>query len=293
MQIRFAIAGALLALFCAVTPTTAQETRPPTIQAFYDAAVDSMRALPQPQYLTYTIEGQGKGLDLALRVVDHLVWIEFRMSSPPETSDPIIWTLQHRTNDYASEITEEDGRRLVSTRAFFDPTWYGAFRALREGMLDFQRDDAPLSAYATPTPGAPSNLHTIAVVKVINSNIYSIVDKGASVCTNGDPGRAIHLIPRDRDPRHQLADVVVDLRNMHFCTVRFNVTNLTSGDWRGSVEQHYSDVGGYWLQTDGMIETSARMVGILLYHGVWRYRLNDMMFPNSIPAQAFLRPTYQ
>lgn len=288
-----AIAGALLALFCAVAPTAAQETPPRTIQAFYSAAVGSMRALPQPQYLSYSIEGQGKGLELALRLVDHLVWIEFRMSSPPETTDPITWTLQHRTNDYASEITEEDGRRLVSTRAFFDPTWYGAFRALRDGMLDFQRDDPPVSSYATPTPGPPSDLRTITVVKVINSNIYSIVDKGASVCSNGDPGRALHLIARDRDPRHQLADVVVDLRNMHFCTIRFNVTNLTSGDWRGSVEQHYSDVGGYWLQTDGMIETSARMLGILLYHGVWRYRLTDMTFPTSIPAEAFLRPTYQ
>jgi hypothetical protein len=293
MLIKYATAGALLGLFCAVAPTTAQETPPPTIEAFYSAAVDSMRALPQPQYLSYSIEGQGDGLGLGLRVVDHLVWLEFTMTSPPEATDPITWTLRHRTDDYASEITEEDGRRLVSTRAFFDPTWYGAFRALRDGMLDFQRDDPAVSSYATPTPGPSSDLRTIAVVKVIGSNIYSIVDKGVSVCSNGDPGHALHLIPRDRDPRHQLADVVVDLRNMHFCTIRFNVTNLTGGGWRGSVEQHYSYVGGYWLQTDGMIETSARTLGILLSHGVWRYSLNDMTFPKSIPAQTFLRPIYQ
>jgi hypothetical protein len=271
----------------------AQESGPPTVEAFYSAAVDSMRALRQPQYLAYSIEGQGRGLDVDLRVVDHLVWLEFTMSSPPEESDPVTWSLRHRTDDYASEIVEEDGRRLVSTRAFFDPTWYGAFRALRDGMLDYQKDDPPVSSYATPTPGPSTDLRTIAVVKVIGTRIYRVFDKGASTCLNGDPGHALHLASRDDNPTHQLADVVVDLRNMHFCTIRFNVRNLTEHGWRGSVEQHYADVGGYWLQTDGTIETSSRSLGILLYHGIWRYRLENVTFPARIAAERFLRPIDQ
>ena len=253
-----------------------------------------MRTLRQPQYLAYTMEGQGRGLDVKLRVVDHLVWLEFAMSSPPQESDPISWSVRHRTDDYTSEIVEADGRRLVSTRAFFDPTWYGAFRALRDGMLDYQKDDPPVSSYATPTPGPPSDLRTIAAVKVIGNGIYHVTDKGPSTCLNGDPGHALHLTSRNDNPAHQLADVVVDLRNMHFCTIRFNVSNLTEQhEWLGSVEQHYADVGGYWLQTDGTIETSSRARQLVLYHGIWRYRLEQVTFPTTIPAESFLRPLDQ
>jgi hypothetical protein len=290
MRTGFAIAGALIALRCALATATAQDATPPATEAFYSSAVESMRTLRQPQYLTYTMQGEGYGLTIALRVIRHLVWLEMTTSSPAMPTAPTSWAIRHRTDDYASEIVEEDGRRLVSTRAFFDPTWYGAFRALRDGMLFYQKSEQPVSAYATPTPGPAPDLRTIAVVQVIGTNIYRVIDKGAAACSNGDPGHALHLISRDGDPRHQLADVVVDLRNMHFCTMRFNVSD---NGWRGSVEQHYSDIGGYWLQTDGTIETGERALGIMLGHGVWHYRLDAMTFTPAIPPAAFLRPPYQ
>ncbi len=248
-----------------------------------------MRALPQPPYLTYTIEGDGDNLSIALIVIRHLVWLEMTTGETASSSES-QWSIRHRTDDYASEITDEDGRRLVSTRAFFDPTWYGAFRALRDGMLEYQKTDPSISSYATPTPGPPGDLRTIAVVEVIGSNIYSVVDKGPATCTDGTPGHALHLIPRDRNPRHQLADVVVNLHNMHFCTMRFNASAF---GFRGSVEQHYSTVGGYWLQTDGIVESGIRELGIMVGHGVWRYRLTQMRFPRSIPGAAFVPPLYQ
>lgn len=246
-----------------------------------------MRALPQPQYLTFTMEGYGDNLSISLRVIRHLVWLEM-MTGPAGFSSE--WSIRHRTDDYASEIMDYGGRRLVSTRAFFDPTWYGAFRALRDGMLMYQQTDPPVSTYATPTPGPSPNLQTIAVVSVIGSSVYRVVDKGPEACTNGDPGHALHLIPREPDPRRQLTDVVVDLHNMHFCTMRFNVRE--SG-FSGSVEQHYGSLGGYWLQSDGVIETGVRTLGIMVGHGVWNYRLTQMRFPGSIPADAFLRSPYQ
>jgi hypothetical protein len=290
MRAGCAILGVLIAWLCVSGRAKGQEVAPPSIDAFYSFAVDSMRALRQPQYLTYSMEGEGDGLAIALRVIHHLVWLELRTSSPAAPTPALIWSLRHRTDDYASEIVEEDGRRLVSTRAFFDPTWYGAFRALRDGMLDYQKPEPPVSAYATPTPGPSPDLRTIAVVQVIGTNIYRIVDNGESVCSNGDPGHALHLISRDDNPRHQLADVVVDLRNMHFCTMRFNVSDP---GWRGSVEQHFNDVGGYWLQTDGVIESSVRALGILLGHGVWHYRINQMTFPSTIAPETFLLPLDQ
>lgn len=283
------LAGALLALSCTVGLLRAQQSTPPpsSPESFYSAAVESMRALPQPRYLTYTIEGDGDNLSIGLQVIRHLVWLQ--MITGP-AAFPSQWAIRHRTDDYASEITDYNGERLVSTRAFFDPTWYGAFRALREGMLFYQQTDSPVSAYATPTPGPSPDLRTIAVVTVIGSNVYRVEDNGPATCADGDSGHALHLISREPDPRHQLTDVVVDLRNMHFCTMRFNVRE--SG-FSGSVEQHYGTVGGYWLQTDGVIETGVRTLGIMVGHGTWHYQVSQLRFPRSIPAQTFFPPPYQ
>lgn len=281
------ILWALFALTCVIGVSRAQDVAPPSPEAFYSSAVNSMRELPQPRYLTYTIAGDGDDLSIDLVVIRHLVWLQMATG---ESDGPSEWAIRHRTDDYASEITEEDGRRLVSTRAFFDPTWYGAFRALREGMLMYQRTDPSVSAYATPTPGPSPDLRTIAVVEVFGTNVYRVLDKGSAACADGAPGHALHLIPRDRDRRHQLTDVVVNLQNMHFCTMRFYVRD---SEFNGTVEQHYSTVGGYWLQTDGMIETGIRAFGIMVKHGVWRYRLTQMTFPKSIPADAFVPPYYQ
>lgn len=288
MRRQLAVTVAVLALSCSFGQSRAQDA--PTSsspQSFYAAAVESMRALSQPQYLTYTMSGEGDNLSIGLRVMRHLVWLEMVTGSAPFPSE---WTIRHRTDDYASEITTYDGQRFVSTRAFFDPTWYGGFRALRDGMLMFQQTDPPVSASATPTPGPSPDLRTIAVVTVIGSNVYSVEDRGPATCANGDAGHALHLVSREADPRRQLTDVVVDLRNMHFCMMRFNIRE--SG-FSGSVEQHYGSVSGYWLQTDGVIETGMRTLGIMVAHGVWRYQLTQMRFPNSITAEAFLRPWYQ
>lgn len=289
MRRPLAIGAGVLALACSFGQSFAQEAPASTSpQAFYGAAVQSMRALSQPQYLTYTMSGEGDNLSIGLRVIRHLVWLEMITGSAHFPSE---WTIRHRTDDYASEITAYGGRqRYVSTRAFFDPTWYGAFRALRDGMLMYQQTDAPVSASATPTPGPSPDLRTIAVVTVMGSNVYNVEDRGTATCENGDPGHALHLVSREPDPRHQLSDVVVDLRNMHFCTMRFNVRE--SG-FNGSVEQHYDTVGGYWLQTDGIIETGIRSLGVMVAHGSWRYRLTQMRFPSSITEEAFLRPFYQ
>jgi hypothetical protein len=291
MRPALAFLAAAVAAVCAATPSRAQNgAQPLSPEAFYGAAVASMRALPQPEYLTYTIEGQGEGLMIQLITRDHLVWLNMGTSNDGEPTPPVLWTLRHRTNDYASVIDDETGRDLVSTRAFFDPTWYGAFRALRDGMLLFQQTDQPVSAYATPTPGPSPDLRTIAVVQVIGSNIYQVEDRGPSVCDNGDVGHALHLTPKDRDKRHQLTDVVVDVRNLHFCTMRFNATQSGFG---GSVEEDFANVNGYWLQTGGVIETSIRRLGMMVGHGVWQYRIGNFAFPRTIPGDAFIPPPYQ
>jgi hypothetical protein len=286
MLATFAIAAAV----ATASPSPAQG--PPSPQAFYEKAVETMRDLPQPPYVTYTMDGQGNGLSIRLIVEDHLVWLQMTTGSrrygygePMEAR----WTMQHRTDDYATEIVDDfDGRRYVSSRAFFDPTWYGAFRALRDGMLFYQPHEAPMSSYATPTPGPPTGLPTIAVETVIGSSIYTAQDAGPAVCYNGDDGHAIHLVPKDRNRKHQLTDVVVDIRNMRFCSIRFNAAD--GSGFHGTVEQHYANVAGYWMQTDGVIYDSYRIFGIRAGGGEWSYQIQGVEFPRSISTETFSTP---
>ena len=56
------------------------------------------------------------------------------------------------------------------------------------------------------------------------------------------------------------------------------------------IEEHFADIGGYWLQTDGFLELTARVAGIKAAHGVFRYRLSDFQFPDSVPQEAFVPP---
>ncbi|HEX3462933.1 MAG TPA: alpha/beta hydrolase [Candidatus Elarobacter sp.] len=82
--------------------------------------------------------------------------------------------------------------------------------------------------------------------------------------------------------------MVIELRSMRFCMVRFGMRHDAGIGGGASVfEEHFGDVGGYWVKTDGFIETTGRLVGISAVHGRWRYRLLDIQFPDSLPAAAF------
>lgn len=252
---------------------------PPT-QTLYTKAIAVMSDLPQPAFVTYRLESSSDGLQIGLMVINNNVWLNIHPGSEPQR-----WMLSHRTYDYASEIRDlGDGSRYTTQRSFFDPTWYGAYRALREGMF-YSQDPAtprPLPGGATP---APATLRTIAVISVMGPNIYNIQDRGEQPCPNGAPGHAMHLVSRNRDPHHQLSDVIVDLRSMRFCMMRFSLP--ADFGFHGIMEQHYADVGGYWMQTDGFLDGTLRAFGIAMHHGVWHYRLLDMQFPASLPDQTF------
>lgn len=279
-----AFAGSLPA--GADTPAT-PAAEPPSAKEFYSAALKTMRELPQPPYVAYRLEGEADGLQIWIRVINHLVWLNISGGSMPSR-----WDLHHRTDDYSSEIVDTMNHdfRYITQRSFFDPTWYGSYRALRDGMLGYQDVEAPVSSYATPGPSEPSTLKTIAVEKVMGPSIYDVQDAGTATCSNGDPGHALHLVPIERDPRRQLTDVVVDIRSMRFCSIRYSWTN---GDFHGVVEQHYADVGGWWMQTDGSIDGTLKSFGISMHRGVWRYQLTGMTFPRTLPAAAFVPDPWQ
>lgn len=256
----------------------------PSAQAFYATAVATMDRVLQPPYVTYELQGQSNNnVHVGLQTVGGKVWLQFKGSSGPTD-----WSVKHRTQDYESEVVDASdyGARYVSARPFFDPTWFGAFRALRDGMVGYQNPDPQRDALtiAEPTPPPNDSLHTIAAVSVIGPSIYAVQDRGAATCPNGDPGHALHLVARRRDPRDQLSDVTVDLKSMRFCTIRFRWNTLLS---TLLVEQHYADVSGYWIVTDGSLEGSSHLLGLKIGHFIWNYRLNNMTFPRELAPETF------
>ncbi|HVA28231.1 MAG TPA: hypothetical protein VNF68_08630 [Candidatus Baltobacteraceae bacterium] len=280
-------ASLLAALSCMTIPCGAQTPIPSSdtsasAKALYSSALRTMDQVPQPAYVAYTLDGKSDGLRIDLQTAGHQVWLRFEHGSGPTT-----WVVKHRTQDYQSEVLDGE-RRYVSARPLFDPTWFGAYRALRDGMLGYQNAAVPRTsltvAQATPTPDA--GLHTIATVSVIGPGIYRVEDRGPKACSNGDPGHALHLVSRRRDPRRQLTDVVVDLRSMRFCTIRYSWNEAL---WfNGVVEQQYADVGGYWVVTAGSLDGKLRILGIPTHRFNWQYRVSDITFPQQIAPATFV-----
>lgn len=273
------------AAFCGPTTPAASAAAgaPPSAREFYSRALSAMSDLPQPTFISYRLESRSEGLQIALTPIDHLVWLSITAGSTPSR-----WEMLHRTGDYATEIIDTaDDSRYVSQRSFFDPTWYGSYRALRDGMLDYQDIEAPIAdlAPAAVTP-IPTTLKTIAVTSVMGPGIYDVHDRGAATCSNGHPGHALHLTPRRSDPRRQLTDVTIDLTSMRFCMIRYGLP--AAFGFHGTVEQHYDSVGGYWMQTDGLLDGTLRAFGISTHHGIWRYSLTNITFPRALPPLVFI-----
>jgi hypothetical protein len=249
-------------------------------------ALDAMGNVNEPPYVSFQLVSKSEGLagDLSSRCLVCL--------HPGNNVDR--WNEIHRTSDYETEIIDSaDGSRYVTSGPGFDPTWFGAYRALRIGMMDFigtyrvpPLATAPAPG-SVPSPAPDTTLKTIAIVATMGPGIYDIEDRGSMLCPNGDPGHALHLWSRSANPRHQLSDVIIDLASMRFCMVRFSLKGpgVLGGDvtW----EEHFSNVGGYWVETDGVVQATSRIFGISSSHGAWYFRLTNMQFPETVPADTF------
>ena len=249
----------------------------------YARSLHVMDGLRQPRYLAYRLESSSDGLHFDLWTDrSGLVWLRGHDGS---TTD--AWTFRHRTFDYMSEIVHvSDGRRFVSARAVFDPTWYGAVRAMRLGMfLDSQPPAAPREHTEQARDTA---LKAIGSVSVMGPAVYNVEDRGAASCPNGQQGHALHFTSREKNQLHQLSDVVIEVSSARFCVVTFLARGAGTVVTSGSFEQHYADVNGYWLQTDGVIDgTWQSSLLSRKRHGVWHYRLVDMSFPENLPSEIF------
>ncbi len=242
----------------------------------YVAAIRAMSDLRQPSYVTYRLVGQSDGMKVGLIVMGGNLWLAMGGGDAP--SD---WSVEHRTFDYKSIVSDATtGKQYTTARSFFDPTWYGTERALRLGMLNSQDPAAAHHTENDPTPPPGPSLRTIAVTTVMSPALYNVEDRGPTQCANGDAGRALHVWSRAHNVMHQLSDVTVDLTSMRFCMMRYSIAD-TFG-YHGIVEQHFANVGGYWMQTDGLLDGTLRFMGFATHHGVWRYRFTDMRFPSQL-----------
>ncbi len=272
------VAGACVVACCVVAqPGDAQA---PTATELYRRALVVMNDLPQPAFITYRLDGTMQGVPIHLSTQGCGA-----LAIPPQQH----WTLQTSTHDDKTIMLDtESGRRYEVP---LDPSWMGTYRRLRHPVLFTRfpcpRESAsPAPAPIEPSPGSPA-LRVIGTVVALGPGIYAVEDRGAATCPNGDPGHALHLTSRTHDPRQQLSDVVIELKSLRFCMVRFGLHRNAGLAYDATFEQHFADVGGYWVQTDGRIEATERLLGISSAHGLWQYRYLDMRFPESIPAEAF------
>jgi hypothetical protein len=272
--------GFIIAIALSSTRCLAQT---PDATALYQQAIAAMSGLPQPPYLRYRIDGVGDGLNIGLVVRGGNLWLNMRGGSGTSA-----WQINHRTFDYTSAVVNEsDGKAYLTHRSFFDPTWYGTYRALHEGMLNSQ-DPAPPRTSPAPASTSPDlTLKTIAITSVMGTNIYNVTDEGPAACPNGAPGRALRLDSRDHDWHHQLNGVIIDESSHRFCMVRFGISEALG--FAGIVEQDFSDVNGYWIETGGLIDGTLRALGISTHHGIWRFTLSEIVLPPTIPDETFMK----
>ena len=250
----------------------------------YSRSLHVMDALPQPKYLSYRLASSSDGVHFDLWTDSkHQVWMRGSDGSTEEA-----WTLQHRTADYLSAIVHvSDGRRYLTARSFFDPTWYGAVRALRLGMISSQDPAAPREE-SVAQASAEKEVKVIGAISSSGPAAYDVTDRGSAACPNGAPGRALHFTSRSADPMRQLSDVVIETASARFCVIKFLARGAGGVFTSGLLEQHYGNVNGYWIQTDGVIDGSWQS-SILSRkrHGVWRYRLTDVTFPETLGKDVF------
>jgi hypothetical protein len=149
----------------------------------------------------------------------------------------------------------------------------------------------PALAHELPDEAIPppdTSPQTIGAISVMGPAIYRVDDRGESACPSGNAGHALHLAPLKRGYEYQLTDVIVNAASMRFCMIRFSAYGAGSGITNGFYEEHYADVGGYWLQTDGLLD-GWWFAGLFhKVHGIWRYRLIDMIFPASLSQDTFV-----
>lgn len=281
---RAAIGLAVTALCCAASP--ADDSASP--EAFYRDALAQMQRIAEPPFVTYrTIVPSGHTSVIVRSDPNGYAKVSIRASTliEPERT----WDVAYRGSDGAASIALPEGRRAITGLALFDPTWRGAFRWMRHGILATDVTEPPPDAVPeTMQPGSGTPPPIIAVVEAFGMNSYSVEDGGPVPCSDGRDGRHLHLIARGDPTTHPLTDVVVDTQSMRFCTMRFHQA-VKSGLNKGyfDIDLHLRDLDGYYLITDGKVTGGIRAFLIMAFNLNTPFTYDGVALPRTLPEDLF------
>ncbi len=280
--------GALALAGVFVTPAFAQNA--PSATAYYEAALNTTKSLPQPAYIAFTTTVVAEGLTFHVTPYHtHEAWLGLGLG---DGSAPHSWQSDHRASTDTTVILTGDGERLRALSPLYDPTWDGANDWMRYGVFSAAQPpyDPQPHTQGSPVPQvmpSDSTIKTIAVVSVMGAKFYRIDDGGRAACPNGAPGHALRL-SAIRDPDlHPLTGVIVDVASSRFCSMQFRIGNGSALGLTGSSELHFNDVGGYWMTTDGTTTFLVRVLGIGVKKAVLHFSYHDVTFPPALPDSLF------
>lgn len=252
----------------------------------YRAALQTMRALPVPAYVTYRTDLDAGDATIALSYL-YGGRIKPRIVMGAGLYDRKSWYVDYRSSDGLASIRTDSPTPTpaVTSIALFDPTWNGVSIWLRRGLL------ATLERDATPAPSASATPDkepaTIATVYAFDPNAYKVEDAGIAWC-GSDPGRLLALHALRDVQKHPLERVLIDAVDGRICMVRFAVSGTEGADrFDGYVDLQFGTVNGYYLVRDGYLDVGAKENGDRVGWAHVRFHDRDVRTPASLPDATF------
>lgn len=254
----------------------------------YRAALQTMRSLPVPSYVTYRADLDPGDATISLtNLVDGRIKPRIVIGAGYYAGSSFDAT--YRASDGLAAIAVDPDRRSYTNLALFDPTWNGVSLWLRRGLLaTIDRAGATPGPDASPTPAkVPA---TILTVTAFDPNAYRVEDAGVGWC-GSDPGRMLHLTATRDVQRHPLQRVVIDAVDGRICLARFAVSGSEGpAQFDGYVELQLALIDGYPMVTDGYVDVGVRESGERLGFAHVRFHYRDVHTPVAPPPSVFPGP---
>ncbi|HTU81115.1 MAG TPA: hypothetical protein VMF61_03240 [Candidatus Acidoferrales bacterium] len=279
---------ALAAIAACSVAASAQQMESP--EAFYRAALAQMQRIAEPAYVTYRTSVPSGNTSIVVRSDDD-GYAKVSIHASTLTDPARSWQVAYRGSDGAASIALPGQRSAITGLALFDPTWRGAFRWMRHGLIGTQTPPQQPDTDAIPTAAPDAGVTpppVIAVVRAFGTDSYEVIDAGPWPCADGRPGRHLHTVARADAATHPLTDVVVDLQSMRFCTMRFHQiakTGMNQGYF--DIDLHFGNVGGYYLITDGRVTGGIRAFLVAAFHLDTTFTYDQIAFPAALSPQLF------
>jgi len=251
----------------------------------YRAALQTMRSLPVPSYVTYHADLDPGDATISLtNLLDGR--IKPRVVLGAEYYPASSFEVAYRASDGLAAIAVDSDHRAYSSLALFDPTWNGVSLWLRRGLLaTIDRVGATPGPNATPTPAKTPA--TILTVYAFDPNAYRVEDAGVGWC-GSDPGRMLRLTATRDVGRHPLQRIVIDAIDGRICLARFAVSGTEgSAQFDGYVELQLGFASGYPLVTDGYLDVGVKQAGERIGFAHVRFHYRDVHTPVALPDATF------